>query len=169
MTARNCDAAVIGGGLVGAAIAWGLVRRGLSVTLLDEGDVALRAPRGNFGLVWVQGKRDGRWQHADWSRRSADLWPGFHHELLNATGIDVEYGKPGGLVFSMSEAGHEEQHLMLEQMHREVPGGYDFRMIARAELRQMIPGIGDSVFGASWCPHDGHANPLLLLRALHPA
>jgi glycine/D-amino acid oxidase-like deaminating enzyme len=57
---------------------------------------------------------------------------------------------------------------MLEQMHREVPGGYDFRMIARAELRQMIPGIGDSVFGASWCPHDGHANPLLL-RALHPA
>ena len=31
------DFAVIGGGLVGAAIAWGLARRGRSVAMLDEG------------------------------------------------------------------------------------------------------------------------------------
>jgi len=34
------DFAVIGGGLVGAAIAWGLARRGRSVAMLDEGDIA---------------------------------------------------------------------------------------------------------------------------------
>ena len=26
------------------------------MVLLDEGDIAYRAARGNFGLVWVQGK-----------------------------------------------------------------------------------------------------------------
>ncbi len=54
------DVSVIGGGLVGAAIAYGLARKGLRVANLDEGDVALRASRGNFGLVWVQGKGVGR-------------------------------------------------------------------------------------------------------------
>jgi len=50
------DAIVIGGGLVGSAIAWGLQREGLKTVLLDEGDHAFRASRGNFGLVWVQSK-----------------------------------------------------------------------------------------------------------------
>ena len=51
--------AVIGGGMVGSAIAYGLARRGAEVLLLDEGDLAFRAARGNFGLIWTQGKGDG--------------------------------------------------------------------------------------------------------------
>lgn len=31
----------------------------------------------------------------------------------------------------------------------------------------MVPGLGDRVIGASFCPIDGHASPLCLLRALH--
>ena len=31
----------------------------------------------------------------------------------------------------------------------------------------MVPGLGDRVVGASFCPIDGHASPLYLLRALH--
>jgi glycine/D-amino acid oxidase-like deaminating enzyme len=49
---KRCDAIVIGGGLVGSAIACGLAREGLRVALVDEGNVAYRASRGNFGLVW---------------------------------------------------------------------------------------------------------------------
>ena len=53
------DVAVIGGGLVGAAIAWGLAKRGRSVAMLDDGDIAFRASRGNFALIWVQSKGGG--------------------------------------------------------------------------------------------------------------
>lgn len=52
----RCDLLVIGGGLIGSAIAWGAARKGARVTLLDEGDIAYRASRANFGLVWLQGK-----------------------------------------------------------------------------------------------------------------
>ena len=52
----NYDTIVVGGGLVGAAVAHGLGRLGEKVLVLDEGDVAFRASRGNFGLVWVQSK-----------------------------------------------------------------------------------------------------------------
>ena len=44
----NYDAIVVGGGLVGSAIAYGLQRQGLSTIILDEGDIAYRAARGDF-------------------------------------------------------------------------------------------------------------------------
>ena len=51
MIREQTEIAVVGGGLVGAAIAWGLARLGKRVTVLDEGDNAFRASRGNFALV----------------------------------------------------------------------------------------------------------------------
>ena len=56
---ERADVIVVGGGLVGAAVAWGLARQKARVVVLDEGDIAFRASRGNFGLVWVQGKGFG--------------------------------------------------------------------------------------------------------------
>ncbi|MDT8872233.1 FAD-dependent oxidoreductase [Komagataeibacter rhaeticus] len=54
------DTIVIGGGMVGASIALGLVLRGHRVTVLDEGDRALRAARANSALLWVQSKGRAR-------------------------------------------------------------------------------------------------------------
>src|SRR5206468_580857 len=71
------DVAVIGGGLVGSAIAWGLARLGARVVVLDEGDIALRASRGNFALVWVQNKGNGLAPYGAWTLDSAQAWPGF--------------------------------------------------------------------------------------------
>ena len=44
------DVAVVGGGLLGSAIAWGLGRLGKKVAVLDEGDITKRASRANFAL-----------------------------------------------------------------------------------------------------------------------
>ncbi len=66
------DAMVIGGGLVGTAVAYGLTRLGKRPVVLDEGDIAHRASRGNFGLVWVQSKGFGVPEYQRWTRTSAD-------------------------------------------------------------------------------------------------
>ena len=55
MSERAYDVAIVGGGLVGAAIGHGLRELGSRLAIVDEGDVAHRAARGNFGLIWVQG------------------------------------------------------------------------------------------------------------------
>ena len=88
------DAIVIGGGLVGSAIAYGLVRARLRVALLDEGDVAFRASRGNFGLIWVQSKGDGAPHYQRWTRLSAQEWSALATELEAKTGIAVDYKRP---------------------------------------------------------------------------
>ena len=162
------DLIVIGGGLVGGAIAWGAARTGAAVALIDEGDVAFRAARGNFGLVWVQSKGAGMPPYAHWTRRSAELWPALATAMEDATGADMALRQNGGLIFCLSDAEMEAKADLIQRMHNE-SGGIGTRMIDRAELRAMVPQVGDAVVGASYCPIDGHANPLKLLRALHDA
>jgi hydrogen cyanide synthase HcnC len=162
------DAAVIGGGLVGAAIAWGLAKLGADVALLDEGDVAFRAARGNFGLVWVQGKGADMPAYAHWTLRSSELWPALASAMDSATGVDVALRQPGGLIFFMSDEELEERAALIARMHNQ-SGSIGTRIIDRAEVHAMVPSIGDRVIGAAYCPKDGHANPLATLRALQQA
>src|ERR1700761_595195 len=103
------DLVVIGGGLVGGAIAWGAAAQGASVALIDQGDVAFRAARGNFGLVWVQSKGAGMPAYAHWTRTSASLWPDPARSLGEATGVDVGLRQRGGLAFCLSDQELEDR------------------------------------------------------------
>jgi glycine/D-amino acid oxidase-like deaminating enzyme len=162
------DAIVIGGGLVGSAIAYGITRAGLRTVLVDEGDVAFRASRGNFGLVWVQSKGDGAPHYQRWTRRSADEWPRLAAELLEKTGIAVGHERPGGLHLCLGAVELDERRLRMERMRLQSGNfGFDFRMLDHREVADMLPGVGPAVTGASHTPYDGHANPLNLLHALH--
>jgi glycine/D-amino acid oxidase-like deaminating enzyme len=162
------DAIVIGGGLVGSAIAYGLARIGLRSALLDEGDVAFRASRGNFGLVWVQSKGDGAPHYQRWTRRSADEWAGLAVELLAETGIPIGHERPGGLHLCLGDEEFDQRRQRMERMRAQSGNfGFDYRMFDHQEVAAMLPGVGPAVTGASWTPYDGHANPLSLLHALH--
>ena len=169
-SSAHTSVAVIGGGLVGSAIAYGLARQGDDVTVFDEGDLAFRASRGNFGLIWVQSKGLGMPQYAQWTLRSASLWPELAAELLEGTGVDAQLAQPGGLHILLSDDEVSRRTAFLEKLHAQ-PGfpRYPYRMLDRSELKAMYPGIGPDVVGASYTQYDGHANPLRLLRALHAA
>ncbi len=166
----TADTVVVGGGIFGIAIAYGLQRLGCDTLVLDGGDDALRAARGNFGLVWVQTKGMGMQRYTDWSRESAGLWGDFAAELEEGTGIGVAHRNDGGLQILVGEEEREERRRQMDIMRQQAgPEGYDCEIIEPEEVRQMLPKlrIGDTVTGASFCPHDGDVNPLRLLRALH--
>ncbi|MDB5369324.1 MAG: FAD-binding oxidoreductase [Roseomonas sp.] len=168
MTRTTFDAIVIGGGLVGAAIGYGLQRQGLATLLLDEGDIAHRASRGNFGLIWVQSKGLGAPHYQRWTRGSAGEWPGLAEDLRTRTGIDVRRQQPGGVTFCLGEEEFEARAATMARMQEEAGNfGFEYRMIRAAEARDMLPGIGPAVTGVSWTPYDGHTSPLHLLRGLH--
>ncbi|WP_250454093.1 FAD-dependent oxidoreductase [Caballeronia sp. ATUFL_M2_KS44] len=168
MTSSSPDVLVLGGGLVGSAVAYGLAREGARVTVLDEDDGGFRASRGNFGLVWIQGKGYGLSPYARWSRSSATRWPQLADALLQETGIDVALKQPGGFHFCFNDAELAEREKRLSTLKAEL-GDYPYEMLDAADVRARIPQIGPTVIGASYTPMDGHVNPLKLLRALHVA
>ena len=123
----SSDFIVIGGGLVGAAVSYGLRRTGASVIMLDEGDTAFRASRGNFGLVWVQSKGDGMHEYAAWSKKSSDLWPELASSLKEETGIDVGHHRPGGLELCLDEGEFREFENSIARMHNQPDVGENGR------------------------------------------
>lgn len=164
------DVIVIGAGVVGAALAFGIARQGHRVLVLDGADRDFRAARANFGLVWVQGKGSNMPPYTELTMRSTDLWPDFHTQLAEASALRIDYSRPGGLAFCFSEADFDARATLLRRTHNQRAEPYT-EMVERQALERMMPAVtlGPDVVGASYCKLDGHVNPLQLLAALHSA
>jgi sarcosine oxidase subunit beta len=89
-----------------------------------------------------------------------ELWPGLSEEL----GVDCEYHKDGNL-----RLGKNDKHKAILQglTDRAVACGLDVRMIDAEEIKKINPYLSDEVTCASWCPTDGHANPLVTTLAFY--
>ena len=162
----NFDAIVVGGGLVGSAIAYGLQRQGLSTIILDEGDIAFRAARGNFGLVWVQSKGIDFPPYAQWTWKSAETWAELSDEINTITGEDIGYRCPGGGDICINAQEFEVKHEKMLRLQSHAKH-FKFEMLDRKAMAELTPGLGPDVAGGCYSPADGHVNPLLLLRGLH--
>jgi glycine/D-amino acid oxidase-like deaminating enzyme len=167
------DIVVIGGGTVGAAIAYGLAARKERVLLLDGSDGDFRAARANFGLVWLQGKGPGMPAYQTLTRQSVGSWRGFADALEALSDNHLCYEQNGGIDFCLGAEAFEARRTKLQRLHnqRGVGGEPDTEMLDRSELARLLPNVtlGPEVTGASFGLRDGHVNPLMLLTALHRA
>ncbi|MEO0543077.1 MAG: FAD-dependent oxidoreductase [Pseudomonadota bacterium] len=173
----NREFVVVGGGIVGASIAYGLLQAGRQVTLLDGGPGDPKASVANFGLVWVQGKGPNLPAYQILTREASDAWPAFSEGLLDAAGQkletvspDLAYEREGGLTFCLSEEDYQDRENYLNRLHNESGGlSKDCQMISRREVEELLPGfrLGPEVVGASYCWRDGCVNPLNLSSILY--
>ncbi len=171
---------VVGGGIVGASIAYGLLRSGKKTILLDGNRSDPRASVANFGLVWVQGKGPGVPAYQTLTRVASDLWPEFAAELTDHAGpetegaqISLNYEREGGLTFCLGEEEYKQRASDLQRLHNHSLGlSQDCEMISRSDIEKLLPGfeLGPGVVGGSFCWRDGCVNPLklytFLLRAI---
>jgi glycine/D-amino acid oxidase-like deaminating enzyme len=166
VTTERFDVAIVGGGLVGSALAWGMRALGSRLTVLDADD-AHAASQGNFGLVWVQGKGLGMPAYVGWTIGSARAWPRLAEELRVHTGVDVALEQSGGLHPCLSQREMESRADKLERVYAQAGAQRcDVRMLTRDEARARLPALGPDVAGGSFCALDGHCNPLRLHAAL---
>ncbi|WP_265975325.1 NAD(P)/FAD-dependent oxidoreductase [Brucella intermedia] len=162
------DIVVIGGGIVGAAVAWGLARAGLRPLVLDGEDLDLRAARANFGLIEIQGKGLGALDYARWTITSARNWPELAAALETSSGIDVRLRQRGTFCFATDESflyrSHERVCAIADGLGDAAP---PHRLLDHEETARMVPEIGPRVVGSIYSSMDGEVNPLRLFRALH--
>lgn len=167
MNRAGHDTIIVGGGLVGAAVACGLASQGRRIAVLDGGDDDFRASRGNFGLVWVQGKGADCAAYARWSGLAARSWARFATELHADTGIDIGLQQNGGYDFCLDQVEWRARSEEMRRVAEHTAGKFQYEMLGNDELRRRIPEVSTEVVGASYSEQDGHLNPLYLLRALH--
>jgi len=168
----STDVAIVGGGLVGAAIAYGLLLRDRRVIVIDAGDTDFRAATANLGLVWVNGKGRRFPAYQRWTRRSAILWRDFQADLQKISSVTLEYRQQGGLKYCLGDDELRQQADNVAALRTEAPDlPDDTSIIDRAELERHLPGVrlGQRVVGAALCTADGDVNPLRLWRALRIA
>lgn len=165
----EADFIVIGGGVVGLSVAFGLVQRNHRVLVLDGDDGDYRASRGNFGLVWVQGKGLSAPEYARWTRRSAELWRAFSQELEGESRENLCLSQNGGYDIHFTEETLSETVGKYEELKAKLGDDYPFEVLRANELKRYEPSIGPAVAGAILHHEDGQVNPLILLKALASA
>ena len=148
---------IVGGGIVGASIAYYLAKGGAAITLIERHELATRASRGTFA-----------WLNATWAKQPQD------YHRLNQMGmagwkeIEADLGLPikwsGSIEWFADE---ERQDLLAEQIAEQVTWGEPARMVGREELDRMEPKVD---FGgatiAALSPNDGALDPVLATRML---
>lgn len=169
MTPGTPEITIIGGGVVGLSVAFGLLQAGRRVTVLDGSDSDFRASQGNFGLVWLQGKGANFAPYAKWTRDAVAAWPQFAEILEEMSSESLALDQSGGFEFFTDTAELEDFKASLEQQQAYLGDRISHELISGDDLRRTLPGIGPDVVGATFCALDGHVNPLRLLSALRRA
>ena len=159
MTDVRYDVIVIGGGVVGCAIARELSRFDLSVCLLEkEEDVCSGTSKANSAIV-----------HAGY-----DALPGTKKAALNVRGnammgdlardLEFEFKRNGSLVLCFAD---EDMPKLGELYRRGIANGVpDLEILSGDEVRKREPNITDEVVAALWAPTGGIVCPFGLTIAL---
>ena len=150
---NTADVIIIGGGVVGCAAAYYLAKAGHSNVIVLEATKSIGhgGSSRNGGGVRQSGRDVRELPYAMYGIKH--LWP----TLSEALGVDVEYTQKGNLRLGKTEA-HLKKLKTLADNAQSV--GLDVRMVDAKEVQEICPYLSKDIIGASWCPTDGHANPL---------
>jgi glycine oxidase len=159
--------AVIGGGVIGLAVAWRAAQRGLRVVVLERGEPG-------SGTSWVAAGMLAPITEASLAERavlelglsSASLFPSFAEELREASGLDPGYLRCGTLVAARD--GDEAEALERElDLRRRL--GLAVERLRASEARQLEPALAPAMRLALKVPEDHAVDPRRLTAALAEA
>ncbi len=156
MKAAVHDVVVIGGGISGAAAAYELARAGARVALVEKGSLASMASGWTLAGVRQSGRDPAELPLAQAAVRR---WERLAEEL----DADIEYRQDGNLRLARTpEEANQIQQMVAQQ--RALGLELDFLPDNQA-VREVAPALSQAVLAASFCPTDGHANPIATVQA----
>jgi glycine/D-amino acid oxidase-like deaminating enzyme len=148
---------VVGGGIVGCAVAYFAAREGMQVTLLEQREIGYGASGRNPGFVWLHCRNPGF--GLEISRAGRRLYD----ELARDLPEPFEFRAEGGLFYFNTPA---QGRVFEEFVAARQADGLDMQLIDGADVRRLVGPIRPDVLGASFCAEDAQINTPTVLRAL---
>ncbi|MEY2513285.1 MAG: glycine oxidase [bacterium] len=163
----RADVVVIGGGVIGLAVAWRAAQRGASVCVLERGVLGGGASHVAAGMLAPVTEADpGELALLELGLSSALMWPAFAAELAEASGTDPGLRRCGALVVARDrdEAEALERELALR---REL--NLDVWRLLPSAARRCEPALTPTIRLALEIPGDHAADPRATVIALAEA
>lgn len=153
MAWKSADVVIIGGGIIGAAIAYFLSCRKVNVILLEKSGIASGSSGACDGAVAMQTKKPGL--HLKLALESQALLRRIQDQLP----VPAEYEKSGGLIVMETE---DEKTAMTQFVDAQRQAGLDVELLDHKQLRALAPPLSNHLIGAAYSPGDGKINPIAL-------
>lgn len=157
------DVLVVGGGVVGAAVARAVAAAGLAAEIVDSGGEAGIATQASAGMLAPLAEIEQDDPLLGLSVRARDLYAELAPALRDDTGIDVGLHTDGILKVAFTEDEEDTAKSLIAWQRQQ---GMNSEWLVPGELRDRCPGIADEIRGALLAPEDGALEPLALLEAL---
>jgi glycine oxidase len=157
------DAVVVGGGVIGLAIAWRAAQAGMAVTVVDE--------RPGRGASWAAAGMLAPVTEVHYGERpllalnlaAATRWPSFAAEVEEASGRPVGYTPVG----TLAVARDADDNAALEDLYQfQLRCGLEVERLRSRECRQLEPGLHPGIRGGVLAAGDHQVDNRALVEAL---
>jgi glycine oxidase len=160
------DVVVVGGGVVGCAVALRLVKAGARCTVVERSVPGAEASSAAAGILAPQAEADGPGAFLSLCLRSRALYPDFIEEVEALSGLRVGFRRSGVLHVAFAEASLEKLRARVELQRAE---GLSAELLDGKGVGRLEPTLNPAILGAALFGDDGSVDNRLLMRALSMA
>lgn len=161
------DVAVVGGGVIGLAVAWRAAGRGLRIIVLERGEPGAATSSVAAGMIApVSEALMSEQRLLRLGLASAAAYPGFIAELEEATGRDAGYLRCGTLAAARDR---DEAEALERELAMRLELGLSVRRLRASEARRLEPSLAPALRLALDVPDDHVIDPRQLVKVLADA
>ena len=157
------DTLIVGGGVIGCAIAWRLAQARQRVALIERHEPGQEASWAAGGMLAAQAEADQADAFLELALASRALYSSFAAELHTATGINIEYRTEGTLYLALTDQDEAELEHRWQWQHA---AGLNTKKLTRACTHKLEPQLNDKLRWALKFPDDHQVNARQLTTAL---
>ncbi|WP_258296121.1 NAD(P)/FAD-dependent oxidoreductase [Paenibacillus peoriae] len=154
------DLVIVGGGIIGTAIAYYAAKSGMKVVLAERGEIAGGTSSRCDGNILAIDKEPG------FDSRMSLVSQELVAELARELEDEFEYRAPGSILVCEND---QEMQAAEQWVARQQQEGLPFRMLDHQDLREEWPHLAKDLPGGLECATDSTVNPVLMTYALAEA
>src|SRR6056297_4177187 len=159
MMINNADIAIIGGGVIGASIAYNLAKKGMKDIVVLEKNYIASGSTGSCGAGIRQ--QWGTEMNCLLSKKSMEIFENMNESLKVKRDIELKQGGYLLLAYSEKEFKQFKENIKLQNSI-----GIPSQLLTVKEAKEIVPQLnGEGIKGATYCPTDGHINPFRVNQA----
>lgn len=155
---RTYDVIVIGGGVIGVAVAYYLSKEGMKIALIERGDLASGTSSRCDGNILLSGRKPGI------DTEIADISQQLYKSLTEEISDDFEYTQRGSMYIIENENEWEIAKKYVDILSK---NGYPMQMLNHKDIHIEEPFLANDIIGGFLeLNHDASINPMKYVYAL---